>query len=392
MGMAASESDDELSSSASEDEEEGAAGSSSDESSDPSEDEEMAEDDVYRQAFRNMQDAVFQQADALASRGLEKATTKREEKIRLVNDTHKELQKAKHTRNQQKLWDAVLKLRIKEQRSLTMANRLPQGEMLQAFQAHDHTIHDLTTRISSSLQDLLGSLLQTGYELRAQHTKMAESAVPDAVQTLFEANDEPTKLSRKRKRAFFSCPEEEDAVEFYWRLLDEYHTSAEPFHEETLDYWQKKTQLANRISQAKFKAINQSIPAQVDLAMQAPEKLIERTQQLRSTTARILGKTDEDNTRNENNVLQDPEIFDDAQFYQQMLKSLLEQEGEDQAETARTWLQNRNQNKKRKAYDSRLSKDRVLKFHVHEKLVDFTTPTEQQPPAYADDLFKNLFQ
>ena len=42
--------------------------------------------------------------------------------------------------------------------------------------------------------------------------------------------------------------------------------------------------------------------------MQAPEKMIERTQQLRSTTARILGKGEGGNERNENNVLHDPEI------------------------------------------------------------------------------------
>jgi len=141
--------------------------------------------------------------------------------------------------------------------------------------------------------------------------------------------------------------------------------------------------------QLQFKAINQSIVSQVDAAMNIPDKLIEKTQQLKSTNAKIIGKSE----LNSESTVVDPEIFDDSSFYQQLLKSLIEQDvSADPTEITRNWLKSREKKKQKKDYNSRLSKDRVLKFNVHEKLVDFMTPTEEQPPQYADDLFKNLFK
>ena len=277
--------------------------------------------------------------------------------IKLVNSMEKEKRKAQHTRNQQKIWDSLLKLRIKEQRSLTIANRLPQKEMLQVFTRSDGEIGSSVSRISKSIQEMLGSLLQVGYELRAQHTQLVDT-IPEEVVPLFNGED-VSKKSRKRKREFFVCEEDEDPVEFYWRMMEEYSTSPDVFYKDTIDYWQKKTQLASRISQTKFKAINQSIVSQVDAAMHAPEKLIEKTQYLKSTSSRILGKIEQDNVPTD---LKDPEVFDDATFYQQLLKSLIEQDGTvDPTEVTRSWLKTRDQNKQKKAYNSKLSKDRVLK-------------------------------
>lgn len=47
--------------------------------------------------------------------------------------------------------------------------------------------------------------------------------------------------------------------------------------------------------------------------------------------------------------------------------------------------------KQRKAVDRRASKGRKLRYHVHEKLVNFMTPVELAAPQYAAQLFSNLF-
>lgn len=124
--------------------------------------------------------------------------------------------------------------------------------------------------------------------------------------------------------------------------------------------------------------------------MEVPDKLIRRTQQIKSTRSKIFGKG-ENLTDEEQEI--DTEIFDDSTFYQQLLKSLIEEDATaDPTEVTRNWLKSREQNKKRKVYDRKASKDRVLKYAVHEKLVDFVAPTEKEPPEYANDLFKNLFK
>jgi protein AATF/BFR2 len=47
--------------------------------------------------------------------------------------------------------------------------------------------------------------------------------------------------------------------------------------------------------------------------------------------------------------------------------------------------------KRRKAVDRRASKGRKLRYHIHEKLVNFATPVELQAPQFAPNVFANLF-
>ena len=47
--------------------------------------------------------------------------------------------------------------------------------------------------------------------------------------------------------------------------------------------------------------------------------------------------------------------------------------------------------KHRKLVDRRASKGRKLRYDVHEKLVNFMTPVEQNTGEYAITLFNNLF-
>ena len=47
--------------------------------------------------------------------------------------------------------------------------------------------------------------------------------------------------------------------------------------------------------------------------------------------------------------------------------------------------------KQRKHVDRRASKGRKIRYHVHEKLVNFMTPVELKAPQYASNLFANLF-
>lgn len=80
----------------------------------------------------------------------------------------------------------------------------------------------------------------------------------------------------------------------------------------------------------------------------------------------------------------DPETFDDTEFYQTLLREFLE--GSDAGGTS--WHTGP---KQRKAVDRRASKGRKLRYHVHEKLVNFMAPVELAAPQYAAQLFSNLF-
>lgn len=110
----------------------------------------------------------------------------------------------------------------------------------------------------------------------------------------------------------------------------------------------------------------------------------------------------------------DPETFDDSEFYSFLLKEFIESSGNTDAslysvgwlggygvawarlvtirgKALNRHLSRRQVPKKRKVVDHRASKGRKLRYHVHQKLVNFMAPVEVEEPAFADQLFSNLF-
>ena len=88
----------------------------------------------------------------------------------------------------------------------------------------------------------------------------------------------------------------------------------------------------------------------------------------------------------ENDDARDPETYDDGEFYQTLLKEFLE--GKQVAGSVANWYSGK---KHRKLVDRRASKGRKLRYHVHEKLVNFMTPVELHAPQFAANIFANLF-
>lgn len=78
-------------------------------------------------------------------------------------------------------------------------------------------------------------------------------------------------------------------------------------------------------------------------------------------------------------VEEDPEIFDDTDFYQLLLKALVDQRivesssGVSAAGAVR-WAAAIREAKKKKNVDTKASKGRKLRYHVHEKLQNFMAP------------------
>ncbi|KAF5841508.1 apoptosis-antagonizing transcription factor [Dunaliella salina] len=96
----------------------------------------------------------------------------------------------------------------------------------------------------------------------------------------------------------------------------------------------------------------------------------------------------EDKSRKSPAAGPDGESFDDSSFYSQLLKEFLEASGGLSNVAA---LNSTKGVKKHRNVDRRASKSRRLRFHVQEKLVNFMVPVPQEPPAFASQLFANLF-
>ncbi|XWS67906.1 hypothetical protein CRYUN_Cryun04dG0044900 [Craigia yunnanensis] len=122
--------------------------------------------------------------------------------------------------------------------------------------------------------------------------------------------------------------------------------------------------------------------------MRDPSRMIKQMQQRIST----IGVTEATNNANgeEAHTEGDPELLDDSEFYQQSLKEFFETVDPTSSETAFYALK-RLQTKKRKIVDRHASKSRKIRYHVHEKLVNFMAPEPMNLPSMTPKLFENLF-
>ncbi|CAG8750249.1 4635_t:CDS:2, partial [Racocetra fulgida] len=168
--------------------------------------------------------------------------------------------------------------------------------------------------------------------------------------------------------------EDDDYLEYLWKDLKEINDLFLPFRTQTIEKWSNKVQIASGIPlNKKFKAINQGVNDQIAHVLCDRERLIKRTQ-LKRNADKILGKA---------------KIFDDTDFYQQLLRELIERSDDiskvnviefhflcldDPVALGLRWATLRQTKQKKKHVDTKASKGRRLRYHVHEKLQNFMVP------------------
>lgn len=92
-----------------------------------------------------------------------------------------------------------------------------------------------------------------------------------------------------------------------------------------------------------------------------------------------------------------PEIFDDSEFYHQMLRELIEYKtntGENQSEITQKFIElQKVRSRMKKNVDTRASKGRKIRYIVHNKLVNFMPPKDTSEWTYEakTELFTSLF-
>eukprot|EP01133_Synstelium_polycarpum_P015249 gene15249-18051_t len=153
-------------------------------------------------------------------------------------------------------------------------------------------------------------------------------------------------------------------------------------------------------SKSNLKSINQPIVAQIQNTLNDYERLQKRTR-LRRSTYRIIGapavvedgKTDDvvDNKRKED---YDEEIFDDTDFYQILLKELIDGSNKTDEVGSQYWkeMQGLKKKTKKKPANNKASKGRHLRYEVYPKLENYMPPVAAEVPLWdINQLYANLF-
>ncbi|EPS70843.1 hypothetical protein M569_03915, partial [Genlisea aurea] len=296
----------------------------------------------------------------------------------LKQHTEEDIQKGQAVKNQRALWDKTLEFRFLLQKPFSNSNRLPLEPVRSLFCELENEVSKAYSDLITSSEKTLDAILELQQALLANNPQIMSSG-------------EDT----KRMAAEPSCSSNDDDTDEEWSKVLEIQSRMASFRNASIDKWQRKTLVATGAAAIKDKlhAFNQSTSQQVASYMRDPSKMVKGMQQNRSSVA-VFGNVPNSN-ENANPLEEcypdgDPELVDDSDFYQQLLKEFIESIDPSSSETAYYALK-RFQSKKRKVVDRRASKSRKIRYHVHEKLVNFMAPRRMDLPPVAAQLFASLF-
>uniref|UniRef100_A0A336LB32 CSON007245 protein n=1 Tax=Culicoides sonorensis TaxID=179676 RepID=A0A336LB32_CULSO len=309
-------------------------------------------------------------------------------------------------KSQLQLWEKLLEMRIKSQKTLTLANSLPFGDQFDKLTSDSN----FTEAISSTSNQILYLL---------DKTRELQSVL---VERFPESKDVTSKLSRKRKHE----PLENDdfnskraLVDVIWNELDDFTSNYKPYRNSVIQKWHDRTKIATNVKSLKTME-NLNIITKIDNILLNRNELIRKTQIYRGgfeiighkieqnapdfvDPTEIPPDTLENETANSMSLMKKdtniyvPEIYDDSDFYHEILRELIEFKTSSSSNPHELELKfqelHQLRNKMKKTVDTRASKGRKIRYVVHNKLVNFMAPvpSDTWSDEAKSELYNSLF-
>ncbi|XP_061592941.1 protein AATF [Cololabis saira] len=330
------------------------------------------------------------------------------------NKVDEEVEKGKAVKNQLSLWDQLLEGRIKIQKALVLANQLPQPQTFPDFQRRGgaelpgalKTTHKAVKALQRSLLELHGQLLLQNPDTRGVPEGKLQAHKGDEMVTSDDDDDEEDMRAAQDSGA---TKRKVDMAE-YPVVMAKRFAAFDPYCSTVLQKWDDKTKLTIGKSSKGFGAFERNILSQVEQVLVDRERLVRRTQTRRSEYS-VLGKKElssvlavgevEGQQLKANMHLKDvdKDIFDDDDFYHQLLRELIERKtsatnSNNQVAMGRQWLAiQKLRSKIKKKVDTKASKGRKVRFHIHSKLVNYMAPMDYSSVSdeARDELYRSLF-
>ncbi|XP_061680062.1 protein AATF isoform X2 [Syngnathoides biaculeatus] len=248
--------------------------------------------------------------------------------------------------------------------------------------------------ISTFSKEKLDEEVEKGQAVRKQLELLGrQSAVP----VLPGRDDEDEDGGAARRKTATSAYPEEASRRF---------AAFRPYRDATLRKWHDRTRLGSG-KRGGFGAFERDVVVQVEQILTDKERLVRRTQTRRSEY-RVLGDAADPSERNLDGPAPsrgdptkdaDEDVFDDDDFYHQLLRELIERKtggADGQVAAGRRWLQiQKLRSKIKKKVDTKASKGRKVRFDAHPKLLNFMAPVVRDDEALAHDarteLYRGLF-
>ncbi|EFX04026.1 vesicle-mediated transport protein [Grosmannia clavigera kw1407] len=274
-------------------------------------------------------------------------------------------------RQQRRTFDALLNMRIRMQKALTASNSLHVAA--EEGRAMDAAVAESTAAEAIALLASIQSIRQSFY---------------------IGTETSTTDPKQKRKRS----DNDDRSCETIFRQMAETEEAAQGKRRRVLDRWAMRVQRPSASGAGSASVSKRFQPSTGTQALTvvldeqlatAEDRLVRRTRVPRSCAPVQAARR----------VAEDAEIYDDADFYQLLLKELVDQRTTDSSApgnalpTVRWAASAVKEAKTRKLVDRKASKGRKMRFNVHEKLQNFMAPEDrrQWEPEAIDRLFGTIF-
>lgn len=289
-----------------------------------------------------------------------------------------DLLKGQAVKNQKALWYKILELRVLLQKPYSSSNRLPQEPVRSSLHGSDESVSAAYSDLVTSSKETLDSILELQEALLAQNPSIAQA----------------TDGSERSSKHLDVSKDLDGNFDDEWSQISQMQKRVAPFRDRSINKWQRMTQVTTGAAafKGKLQAFNQDISDQVATYMRDPSRMIKQMR-LRRSAVSIFGNIVEanDNSKEEETHTDgDPELLDDSEFYQQLLKEFFETVDPTSSEKA-VYALKKTQQKKRKIVDRRASKSRKIRYNVHENIVNFMAPESMNLPTMVPKLFGDLF-
>ncbi|KAI1274690.1 apoptosis-antagonizing transcription factor [Xylaria sp. FL0933] len=271
----------------------------------------------------------------------------------LLKTADADVQKGRAVQSQRKGFDALLNIRIRLQKSLVAVNSLEYAE-----------------------------------ETENQTTEPYEAAERSALQLWNALDDFRMSINKGKKRKHAET--DDTSTTALWNRMEAHEKHQAARRKQVLEKWSrdaKKTSITASSSNKFSNKAEKPITAMLSAELEAPERLIKRTRTPRSCAPyQVAQKINEDES-----------IYDDADFYQLLLKELVDQRSGDgsgtglQAATVRYAAAK--EAKAKRHVDTKASKGRKMRFAPIPKLQNFMAPEDRRgwEQSAIDRFFGTLF-
>ncbi|XP_050352626.1 protein AATF-like [Nymphalis io] len=341
-----------------------------------------------------------------------------------------EAKKGTCVRNQLLIWENLLEMRIHLQRCMNTANRMPLNDVYNELKSSNEfadeagvTVNNVANVLDKFLvlQNLLLSnfpetkSISSKKQISEQKLTKDESdeEIPsdtDNEEIPSDTDTEENVIQDKKQNNQKKSTKKKRKLVDYESDIATSHKVFKTFRDSTIQKWNEKTRLATAAN-IKNTPTN-TILQQISYILSDKEKLIHRTQ-LKRSEYEIIGykkepsqsEINDQNGVDMSSVSRDrkendeyiPEIFDDSDFYHQLLRELIECKSadiSDPVQLSRQWiaLQQMRSKMKRKV-DTRATKGRKIKYVVHNPLVSYMAPEKSVKwnDESCNELYSSLF-